>query len=263
MVLGELMDAVGLQALQHRVAIERVEDPRDIVRPRRVAVPDRAETEEDRHDGQAEPVAGGDEVLDRGEHAVALAAFAGRRARIGQPAGCEAGLSGREPAAVAGQRLPGLGGDLLGREVVVAAAVGPADVVEQQQRQRGALGALADQPQLLADREVVVVAVDDRRVGQRDRREGGEARLADQLELGVVARERLQAGLRRRVDRADAGPRAGRPVDEHAREVAGERTHLDHPPGARGVQAGQQDLGRLGQRHPPVLGVVEVGVEVH
>ena len=87
---------------------------------------------------------------------------AGRAARPG----ARPGLAREDARRAARDRLAVLLGDQLGREVVVAAPVGPADVVEEQQRQLGAGRALADQPQLLADRVVVVVAVDDHRVRQ-------------------------------------------------------------------------------------------------
>jgi len=53
--------------------------------------------------------------------------------------------------------------------------------VKHEQRQVRSRRALADQPQLLAHREVVVVAVDHHRVRQLDPRQGVQARLADQL----------------------------------------------------------------------------------
>ena len=93
--------------------------------------------------------------------------------------------------------------------------------MEQQQRQLVAGRALADQPQLLGDRVVVVVAVDHDRVGQRDLRErleagaGGSARAPDAPASSIrpccgAGRSRSRARRRRR-------PRRPAPASGHRR----------------------------------------------
>ena len=84
----EVVDAVGLEPLEHRVAVPRVEDARR-ARPttaRRACQttpkPKNTGTTTSRSRSRL-----GDEVLDRGEHAVARAALARGRARVGQAAG--------------------------------------------------------------------------------------------------------------------------------------------------------------------------------
>ena len=160
-----------------------------------VLVPDDAETEERRDDRQLQPVASLDEVLDRGEHAVARTTLAGGHGRVGQAVVTDAGIA-REQAPVDGG-LTVLGRDQLGREVVITARMGPANVVEHQQRQRRAdrTRLLFGQPQLLADRVVVVVAVDDHRVGPREVTQGLMTRLTDELEIGSLLRQLREAVL--------------------------------------------------------------------
>ena len=180
--------------------------------------PDHAEAEEGGHDRQAQAAAARDEVLDRGQHAVARAALPGRRPAVGQPAGAHARArrgTGRRPRSIGWRCSAGIS---VGREVVVAAPVRPADVVEEQQRQRRARRALADQPQLLADGEVVVVAVDDHRVGQRDRRAAprGSSRGPARGRRGSRRGPRAPSAARGRWPHtARAG--AGRPVERAAR----------------------------------------------
>ena len=187
---------VGLEPLEHRVAVPRVEDPRDGVRPRRLEVPHDAEAEEHRARRRA---AGASRSATKSSTAVSTPLRGPpslrRRARVRQPAARAArDRRGTGPPLAAGLRVPGLGGDRAGVEVVVAPAVRPADVVEQQQRQRRARRPLADQPQLLADREVVVVAVDHHRVGQRDLAQRVQARRADQLELRMPRSSATRSG---------------------------------------------------------------------
>ena len=54
---GEVLDAVGLEALEQRVAVPRLEERRRGVRLRRVPVPDHAEPEERRDDRESQAVA--------------------------------------------------------------------------------------------------------------------------------------------------------------------------------------------------------------
>ena len=185
-----------------------------------------------------------------------------RRPAVGQPAGAHAGLAGEQVAAL-DRRLAMLGGDQVGREVVVAAPVRPADVVEEQQRQRRALRALADDPQLLADREVVVVAVDDHRVGQRDRLAAprGSSRAPARGRRALVEGARAPSAATGSMAHTRA-PRRGRPVEQQPGQVARVGADLDDRLGLRGVQAGDQQLGVVEQRRAPVGWFVRVGVEV-
>ena len=67
----------------------------------------------------------------------------------------------------------------------------PADVVEQQQRERAArTGAPKDDPQLGGDGVVVVVAINDERVGQDDALQRIVAGRPDELEVVAFVVER-------------------------------------------------------------------------
>ncbi len=182
--------------------------------------------------------------------------------RVGETVGTDAGVAWVQtrPRPAEGMTV-GLG-DLADVEVVIAASVGPANVVEQKQRQLGPRRALADQLELSADREVVVVSVDHDRIGQRQLRERFETRLADQLELGVGLGERDQPRLRGGVDRQHPSAGAGRPADEHPGQVTRESADLGDRPNVRRVQARREDLGHLGERDAPAVGVVEIRVEL-
>ena len=109
-------------------------------------VPHDPEPVERWHDRQSQSLVCRDEVLDRRQYPISRPALARGGVVAGKPAGIGAGLSGVE--ACVGQRLAILGWDLLWHVVVIAAAVRPADVVHQQQRQPLPLllGALADDP---------------------------------------------------------------------------------------------------------------------
>jgi hypothetical protein len=155
-----------------------------------------------------------------------------------------------------------LGGDLVGCEVVVAPRVRPADVVEEQQRQARALRALTDDPQLLGHRVVVVVAVDDRGVGQRDRPQRLVARGPDELEIRALLVEGDELLLGRRIDRPDACLGARGPLQQQPREIAGVRADLDHGPRPGRVEARDQQLRVVEQRRAPAPGLVGVGIEV-
>ena len=226
--LASSRSSTGWPSSGSRIARER--------RPRRArrSEPQHAEAEERRHDREADVAARGREVLDRGQHAVAR-----RRPRCaaergyGSPPGRSPGSPGNEAAGVARDRMAVLGGDRVRVEVVVAAAVRPADVVEQQQRQLGARRALAEDPQLLADGVEVVVAVDHDGVGQRDprqRRRGssrGSARARDASRASAT-RPSCGAGS----IGADASRRR-RPPSRRARASGRPRTRRPRPPSAR------------------------------
>ena len=256
-----MQDAVGLEALQQRIAVPRLQGVGHVVGPWRVGVPHHAQAEEGGHDGQAQAAVTLDEVLDRGEHSVARPALPRRRPPVGQPTRAHPGLAGEQVAAL-DRRLAVLGGDQVRGEVVVAAPVRPADVVEEQQRQCRALRALADDAQLLADGEVVVVTVDDRGVGQRDRLERLVARRTHQLEVGPALVEGDELLLRRGVDGPHARAARRRPVEQEPGQVARIGPDLDDGLGLRRVQAGDQHLGVVEQRRAPVSWFVRVGVEV-
>ena len=95
--------------------------------------------------------------------------------------------------------------------IAVAAGQRPADVVQHQQRHPGPRAPLVDEPQLLAEREVVVVAVDDDRVGRRQSRQRVVAGRLDELELRVARRRSASdpaagSGRRRSASRSSARP---------------------------------------------------------
>ena len=258
--LGEMEHAVRLEPREQRVAVPRVEHVGHRGRPGRVGAPHDAEAEERRHDRQAQAVARGDEVLDGGEHAVAWTALARRGSAVRQAAGPDSRLVRMQAAALV-DRLAPLRRDAVGRVVVVAAPVRPADVVEHEQRQVGA-GALGDEAQLLADREVVVVPVDDHRIRRRQVRQRGQAGLTHQLQLRARLGQAHQPLLRRRVDRDHARARPRGPVDQDLREVARVRADLDDRARAGRVEAREQDLGQVLHRVPPAAGIAGVGVDL-
>ena len=177
MRVSKLLHAVGLQVLEQRVAVPRLQHLPDCVRPRRAGGPYHAQAEEDRHDRQPQIVALGHEVLHRGPHAVPRAALAEGDRLVGEAAGAHP-LESREQAAALRDGMAMLLGDQVEREVGVAAAERPADVVDQEQGELAVRRALLDQPQLLADHVVVVVAVDDHGVRRRQLRDRRQARLA-------------------------------------------------------------------------------------
>ena len=258
---GEVEDPVGLHPLEQRVAVPGLERLGQLVGVGRIALPHDAEAEERRHDRELQAVIGLDPVLERGEHAVARAALAGRGPAVQQPARPHPGHAGEQRAALDG-RLAVLRGDLVGREVVVAAAVRPAHVVQEDERQRRVLRALADDAQLLANRVVVVVAVDDHRVGQRDGVERLVAGGADELELGPALVERDELLLRRGVDRPHSRAGTRRPVQQQPRQVPRIRADLHHRLHPRRLEARDQNLGVVEQRRAEVAGLVGVRVEV-
>ena len=205
MAQRDVVHPVLLQPREQAAVIPRREDARDRVRPRRAGVPRHAEAEERGHDHQAQVRARGREVLDRREHAVARAASGGG-ARVGQAVRAESGLAGEQAAVGAGHAVPKPRGSAC-VEVVVPAPVRPADVVEEQQRERRVRRALADELQLPR-----TVSGCGRRRSRRRRGSGsqGEPRgwSADQLELGALLIELDEPVLRSRIDGADARPRA-------------------------------------------------------
>ncbi len=142
-----------------------------------------------------------------------------------------------------------------GAEYVVAAGVGPAHVVEQQQRKIDAGRPLADQAQLLAQGVVVVVAVDDHRAGQRELPERIVARLDDELQLGMLLSELDQLGLRIGVDRRDADISGGGPIEQLARQLTPVGADLQDELCPDRFETRKQDLPEVGERVP----AIEVG----
>src|SRR3954453_945538 len=72
----EMVDAIGLQALDDRALVPWLDEGLDGAGPGGVPMPDEPDPEEDRDDGQAHALALGDEVLDGREDAVGGAALA-------------------------------------------------------------------------------------------------------------------------------------------------------------------------------------------
>ena len=108
-------------------------------------------------------------------------------------------------------------GDLRGVEVVVAATVGPADVVEEHQRQLRPGRPLVDQPQLLGHGPVVVVAVQDHHVGHWNPGQRLDAGLTHQLQLRALLFQLQQARLGVGID----GQHRGVPVRGPEHRAAG------------------------------------------
>ena len=136
--------------------------------------------------------------------------------------------AGQQPPAAWGWRNSS--GIRLRRVVEVAPPVGPADVVHDQERHRGARLArgLAEHAQLVVDGEPVVVAVDQRDVDRRQLRQHVVADVAMEdvatgEALGVLGR----VEHRHRVDHVQLGVGAER-VEHPDGRLAPQRADLDH-----------------------------------
>ena len=131
----QMVHPVRLEPLEHRIAVEGADQRRDPRRPRARPRPRGRRSRRTPARPRARSRSrSAEEVLDRGHRAVAGASLAQRRPRrTAARARAVPGSPGREPDVVA-ERLAVLLGDPLGRVVGVAAGVGPAHVVEQQQR---------------------------------------------------------------------------------------------------------------------------------
>jgi hypothetical protein len=162
----EVMDSIGLETFEHGIAIPRLDRLGNSLRPRGISGPDDREAEERRHRGEAQVGARFHEVLERGQDPVAGATLTLRRCVQQQSLLRQSRVAGNEQGPPV-ERLTVLLGNPLRVPVRVPSAVRPAHVVEHQQRQLTSPGALADDAKLAADREVVVVAVDDHRVRER------------------------------------------------------------------------------------------------
>ena len=179
------------------------------------------------------PVVVLDEVVECGHHAVARTALdLGVEHRRVEPAvRYHLAPAGSHP--LLHVRLTVLLGDPLRRVVQVAPAVRPADVVQDHDRQRRALlaGHVGEELQLVADRVPVVVAVDQRRVHDRELPQHVEAGGAvEHVPAGkrtlVLGRVELGHG----VDDVELG--LGTELLEHAHGgLASERADLDDPLG--------------------------------
>ena len=193
-------------------------------------------------------LASGDEVLDRGQHAVARAALGERDPLVVEAALGEPGIA-RDQEALVGVGTRGVARQPARVVVAVAPREGPADVVQQDQGQEAVAGLLAHQPQLLAHGEVVVVAIDDHRIGQVQCGEGGVAGLHDQLELGAALGELGEPGPRGGVDRGDPlGAVALGPGEQLAREEPVLGPDLGDRARARSIEAGEDDLAHVRER---------------
>ena len=123
--------------------------------------------------------------------------------------------------------------------------------------------ALADQPQLLGDRVVVVVAVDHDRVGQRQLRRAPRGSCwrtarARGCSLASCSSPGCGAGSIASTRASAVAAHA----DQHPGQVTGERADLGHRLRARGVEAAEHQLGHLRHRDAPARGVAQVGVEL-
>jgi hypothetical protein len=231
----------ALQALQPVELLDQRRGRGEALRGR-----DDGEAEVDRqHHQPVRPRVLGDEVVDPGHDTVARPALLQRVAeRRVHPA-----PSGREAAVARAHAELGVGlavllGDV-GRVVVeVPAAIGPADVVQHHQRHRraGCARHLGEEPELVADRVPVVVAVDEGHVHRRQVTEDVEAQglVEDVLprEPALVLRG-IEA--RHRVD--DVQLDVGTQLAEHQLGVlAAEGPDLDHPARAHGAHERGDDV---------------------
>ena len=123
----QVVDPIGLHPLEHWVSIPSLGEPRDRIRPGRIAVPGDSDAEEHREDREAGAILAGDEVLDRGQDAVPRAALARRRPRERDAHSGHRRVVGVQAGAL-DQRLAELLGYLFRRVIDVPAGVGPADV---------------------------------------------------------------------------------------------------------------------------------------
>ncbi len=92
--LRQMRHPVGLQPLEQRVAVPGLDDRGNRVGPRRVLVPEDAEAEERRNDGQAQALGAGPRSPRARSDAVARPALPLRRPLEGHAAGGDAGLPG-------------------------------------------------------------------------------------------------------------------------------------------------------------------------
>ena len=202
-------------------------------------------------------VARGHEVLDRGEHAVARAALARRRARVRQPARAAArARPGTMPAGRARDRVaaspPG------SRPARSSRRAAPCGQQTSWNSSSGSSAPGARSPisrSSSLDREVVVVAVDHDRVGQRDPRQRLEARLARSARApGARARpaRRAPSAARGRPPRR-ARARARRPV-RAARASGRRRRRRPRRPSARPRRRGTAAAARPPARARPPSG---------
>ena len=188
----------------------------------------------------------GDEVLDRGQYAVSLTAFSLGGPVQGQPGLCYAWLPGHHRG-ILYQRLTVLLRNSVGHVVAVASGVRPADVVEHQQGQLLARRPLADDAQLLAERVVVVIAVEHDRVGELHVAQDPVADVAKQAQLGMFSRQLLQLGGRGGVDRDDLALARG-PLQQLRRQQTAIGPDLDHRACPGDLEAADQQLAQVGER---------------
>ena len=216
---GEVQDAVGLQALEQRVAVPAARAARPARRPRARRAARRRRGRRTR----ARPPGAGRRARRRSPRPRSARRCAGRpRAppakRYGQAAGAHARLAGEQAAALA-DRLAVLGRD---RGPGRSSRRGARAASRRRGRAAAAAsspGALGDQPQLLADRVVVVVAVDDRRVraaGSRAAPRGSSRGPAPARARSLVELRRAR-WLRRGIDRPTRARRCRPPSRAAAR----------------------------------------------
>ena len=179
------------------------------------------------------------EVLDRRHHTIPRAAFLESAPLEGQPALDGPGVP-RHDLDVLAIGMPVLRGDPIGGRVLVAAGERPEDVMEEQQREM--LRPLRDQPELVDQRVVVVIAIEHDGVGDREVSEGVQAHLLDHFQLGVLIHQLGQVRDRSRLDRDHASTAWLGPLEQLLGKPASLGAHLDDGLDPGRVEAGAPDL---------------------
>ncbi len=127
--------------------------------------------------------------------------------------------------------------------------------MEHEEGQPRVAGALGDDLELPAEREVVVVPVEDDGVRHVDLAKNVVRRLTPKRQLRVRLGHREQLGGRRGIDRGDLGAGAPGPVQEHLGERAAKRADLEHGPRPGRIETRQQRRGDVRKRVADEIGV--------
>ena len=132
--------------------------------------------------------------------------------------------------------------------------------MEEEKRKGIVAGLGGDQPELLAQREVIVVTVDDDRIRQRlEPAEHIVARLLQDLELRAATAEVEELVGRDRVNGHHRGAARRGPIEHRLGQLAGEGADLEDRADAGRVEAADDQLAHVGERISPPRRVQEAG----